>query len=252
LAVWSLTPFLNELDVLEIRLATLDDVVDFHVIGESTQTQSGKPKPLNFPPNSDRFARWAHKIIYRVIEMPGGLAPWEREKRQRRCLWYGFIGSAQDKILLSDVDEIPHPEAVYRARQNILLCNMHVAKLNWRWKTPATEDANGFRWQIARIFPAGAIQKGFDLEDARLEHDLFPAVGPVGWHLSWMGDMEYKLAAFADQNLVPHADLVGAANGGQLFPGIIDQEVEWTDELPPYVIENKERFAHMMMEKPNG
>lgn len=264
MAVWSLTPFFDELDILEIRLATLDDVVDFHVIGESPQTHSGKPKSLFFLENAERFKRWKDKIIHRVIEMPSTATDWDREKRQRKCLWYGFKGNATDLILLSDLDEIPHPDAIHAVRypedvkgkaghevpghipgEWILLCNMHVGKLNYRWKAKAHES-----WQICRIFPAGLVGTKYkDLEEARLTH-MTPLLYPVGWHLSWMNDMQYKLESFVHQELVPHADFVGASEGRPLFPGVVNQELEWTDDLPPYVLANKERFAHMLVERP--
>ena len=38
--------FYNEFDVLEIRLAELDPLVDHFVIVEATHTHTGKPKPL--------------------------------------------------------------------------------------------------------------------------------------------------------------------------------------------------------------
>lgn len=247
MAVWSLTPFFNELAILEIRLATLDDVVDYHVIGESPLTHSGKPKPLVFAENADRFKKWRHKIIHRVIEQPAGdgaAMDWNREKRQRRCLWYGFNGKPSDLILLSDVDEIPHPDAVAAANTNILLCSMHVAKLNYRWVEAAHES-----WQIARIFPAGLIGSQMqDLEVARLTH--MAPIGPPGWHLSWMNDPKHKLESFVHQELVPHADIDGALEGKPLFPDVVKQEVEWTDDLPPYVLANRDRFSHMMVEKP--
>lgn len=253
MAVWSLTPFFDELDILEIRLATLDPVVDWHVLGESPLTHSGRDKELHLLKdlNSPRWDPWRHKMIHRVIEMPTGIDDWQREKRQRRCLWYGFQGEPNDLILLSDLDEIPNPAAVSFAKEAfvqspsaILLCAMHVAKLNWRWKEPAHES-----WQIARIFPASRIGKDLkDLEDARLTH--MEPFGPPGWHLSWMNNPQYKLDSFVHQELVPHADLAGAIEGKPLFPEVVHQELEWTDDLPPYVLANKERFKHMLVEKP--
>jgi hypothetical protein len=253
-AVWSLTPFFDELDILEIRLATLDDVVDFHVIGESPVTHSGHPKELHLLKDLHlpRWDPWRDKIIHRVIEMPTGVHDWTREKRQRKCLWYGFKGDRnEDWILLSDLDEIPHPDAVEAAMlqpkgydEHILLCNMHVAKLNWRWAAPAHES-----WQIARIFPAAYVGELYkDLEEARLHH--MEPIGPPGWHLSWMNNPEYKLRSFVHQELVPHADLAGAQMGMPLFPDVVKQELEWTDDLPPYVLDHPEKFSHMMIERP--
>ena len=43
--------FFNELDILEIRLNTLYDYVDFFVIVESSVTHSGEEKPFYFEKN---------------------------------------------------------------------------------------------------------------------------------------------------------------------------------------------------------
>src|ERR1041384_3452093 len=207
--VYSLTPFFTENDIAEIRFATLDPVVDIHVVGESRLTHSGQPKPLNF--DHDRFKQWAHKIRYIEIDLDnppplrhgefytqgathnGDAAKqdWMREKEHRRQLIKGFDGKPDDLILLSDLDEIPHPDAVACGQENILLCRMHVARLNYRWETEAHESHS-----ICRIFPA---HKFADLEEARLTH--MPPLGPAGWHLSWMQDMGTKLAAFVHQEL---------------------------------------------------
>ena len=49
--------FFNELDILEIRLNTLDPLVDYFVLVESTHTFTGQDKPLHFEPNKTPFAR---------------------------------------------------------------------------------------------------------------------------------------------------------------------------------------------------
>jgi len=40
--------FFNELDLLEIRLKTLDKVVDYFVLVEADKTHRGKKKPLYY------------------------------------------------------------------------------------------------------------------------------------------------------------------------------------------------------------
>ena len=69
--LYSLTPYFNEIDILEIRLATLDEVVDVHVIAEATSTHSGKPKPLTLPDHTDRLEPWLHKIRYVPVDLTG-------------------------------------------------------------------------------------------------------------------------------------------------------------------------------------
>ena len=65
--VYSCSQFFNELDLLELKLETLNDVVDYFVISESTYTHSGKPKNLFYNENKERFKKFHHKIIHQII-----------------------------------------------------------------------------------------------------------------------------------------------------------------------------------------
>ena len=58
--------FYNELDLLELRLNILGDVVDYFVINEANITFTGKPKPLYYQENKERFKKWEDKIIHHV------------------------------------------------------------------------------------------------------------------------------------------------------------------------------------------
>ena len=83
--VYDLTQVLNEMDLLEIRLNILDPYVDKFVIGESTQTFSGNPKPLYVKENWDRFKKWHDKIIYiQIPEFDGEV--FERTAKQKDYL----------------------------------------------------------------------------------------------------------------------------------------------------------------------
>ena len=108
--------FFNELDVLDLRLHELDAVVDRFVIAESPLTFTGKPKPLVFAENRERFARFLPKIEHVVVDdMPVGAntTAWDREWFQRKALARGLSGAAPDDlVLISDVDEIPRPAAL--------------------------------------------------------------------------------------------------------------------------------------------
>ena len=59
--------FFQELDLLEIRLAYLDSIVDVFLIVESRQTFSGKPKDFVFEKNLKRFEKYKNKIQYHKI-----------------------------------------------------------------------------------------------------------------------------------------------------------------------------------------
>ena len=112
--------FFDELDLLEIRLNELAPVVDTFVVTESPLTFRGKPKPLYFHENRDRFAAFSDRIRHLVIEdMPGGETQgdhWRREHHQRTQIARALGDlDGQDMVILSDVDEIPRASSVVEA-----------------------------------------------------------------------------------------------------------------------------------------
>jgi beta-1,4-mannosyl-glycoprotein beta-1,4-N-acetylglucosaminyltransferase len=111
--------YFNEDMLLELRLETLCDHVDFFVIVESVKTISGKPKPLNF--RMENFAKFRDKIRYLVVDdypFPTDDA-WRNERYQRDYIANGIKDAADDDwIIVSDVDEIPRPEAIRLFKPN--------------------------------------------------------------------------------------------------------------------------------------
>lgn len=275
--IWSLTPFFNELDVLEIRLAELDSVVDRHVIAESTICYSGEPKPLHFLENRDRFAPWLDKIEYVVVDdMPNDgevvypRSPfdpaaesirWQREHWQRDSLMRGCTGMDEDDlVLLSDVDEIPRAELVWEAEEGKkpvehevrrIFLPQHVMYLNWRWRESATVA-------ICRM-TSGQTMLRLGPQAVR-EVETFPRKAPrQGWHLSYMGGAEkiqYKIinAAHAELEDDRWTDLDAIQHRmetGQDMFDRRDRRCYWVPitELPDYVKKNPEKFSHMLIDK---
>lgn len=110
--------FYNEYDILEIRLQTYYDYVDYFVISECNKIHTGGDKPYNYLEHSQRFSKYADKIIYikadanqkvedvkrtaknKVIEN------WGIENFQRNALINGLSNcSPEDIIIVSDLDE---------------------------------------------------------------------------------------------------------------------------------------------------
>ena len=56
--IYDAFPFLDELELLELRLKELAAVVDRHILVESTLTFQGTPKPLYYAENERRFANF--------------------------------------------------------------------------------------------------------------------------------------------------------------------------------------------------
>jgi len=145
--------FYNELDLLEIRLNTLNDVVDYFILVESSVTHSGKPKPFIFEENKERFDKFLSKIIHiKVTDTPDDFLntpyiipdtfnnkcvydTWEyisktksfdratqphfgRDFYQKECIKRGMKHASDNDILIfSDLDEIPNPEIISRLNE---------------------------------------------------------------------------------------------------------------------------------------
>ncbi len=141
--------FLNELDLLELRLEILYDVVDYFIITELFETFSGKSKPLLYEKEKNRFKKYSDKIIYNPVSRKqledlknkrwshyvsdfdevipyqnGGKAykyshkSIKREVNHRDSAILGFWNLAEpdDYILLSDLDEIPNPLTIQKSK----------------------------------------------------------------------------------------------------------------------------------------
>ena len=107
-------PFFNELDLLEIRLNSLDPYVDCFILSEATKTFSGLDKPLYYQENKERFKKFSDKIIHNIVEdnTPQELHPYERDIFQKNSIKEIVLKnvSDDDAIIWSDIDEVPNPE----------------------------------------------------------------------------------------------------------------------------------------------
>ena len=113
--------FFNELDLLEIRLNTLNDYVDYFVLVEATKTFTGKDKPLYYNENKERFKQFENKIIHIIVDTyPDSTNPWVLENHQRNSIANGFANCKDnDIILISDLDEIPRPELIDKYKKQL-------------------------------------------------------------------------------------------------------------------------------------
>jgi beta-1,4-mannosyl-glycoprotein beta-1,4-N-acetylglucosaminyltransferase len=175
--------FFDELDLLELRLRTLDAVVDRFVLCESPFTFTGKPKPLYFAESAERFAPWRNKIVALVYPGPSNESPWENEWSQRDYLATA-LGSCEgdDLILLSDCDEIPDPRNVgARPQAKLLLAHrqrMSVGFVNRISRMP---------WLGTRSFPWRNAAACGRMRDVRMLADSELEFIEGGWHFSYLG-----------------------------------------------------------------
>lgn len=110
--------FLNELELLELRFMELYDTVDHFVLVEANRSHNGTPKEFLFEKNKDRYEKkYLDKLIYvKVHDMPeyDKNDIFKLEYFQRNAIMRGLGGrvATGDKILVSDLDEIPNIEAI--------------------------------------------------------------------------------------------------------------------------------------------
>ncbi|MBS1937772.1 MAG: hypothetical protein JSS84_08200 [Bacteroidetes bacterium] len=225
--------FFNELDLLDLRLNTLDAVVDRFVLVEATLTHQGRPKPLHYADNRDRFAAFHHKIEHVVVDQypqHGGADAWVYEKHQRNCIAIGLKGTAPgDQVMISDVDEIPRPEKVREAaalkgvrifRQRMFYYYLNCLNATeaggraYAWNGTVMVDAGDIRGPVQQYRDFSMLMAGYfhpkllnriywnlRLARERMRHGWTPTfIRDGGWHFSYLGGADRiieKIEAFA-------------------------------------------------------
>ena len=152
--------YFDEEIVLDVRLNTLNDFVDYFVIVESKFTHKGEKRDLKF--NHKKFNKFKDKIIYLIYdEVPTKIEivkPEDdegkkygkyilnaayRENGQRNFIQEGLLNAkSNDIILISDVDEIPNlseinfnkiNQKIFLFKQNMFYYKFNLHIPNFRW-----------------------------------------------------------------------------------------------------------------------
>jgi len=214
--------FYNELDLLNYRLSILDEYVDNFILVESTHTFTGKEKPLFYDENKEKFEKFNNKIIHIVVHDFPYKFPninykfnqqWENEYYQRNCIKLGIEKlnnrlNDEDIILTSDVDEIPDPNILIKAKKNTLLFNtQHLNRLalDMYYYNLYYRIGEGSNWHGIKLFTFYAYKKmSLTFQQMRIwEHTYnVPIIEKGGWHLSYFGDIQFiikKIDSFSHQ-----------------------------------------------------
>lgn len=120
--VYDCFTFYNEFELLELRLKSLWDMVDYFVLVEADKTQNNKPKPFYFGERISEFKEFLPKIrhipLKIEVDYKGG-GDWQIEHGQRNSIMYGLNDAEPDDLIfISDVDEIPAPDILHRIEKN--------------------------------------------------------------------------------------------------------------------------------------
>ena len=183
--------FFNEFDLLELRLKTLESVVDQFVLVEGSWTFSGRFKPLHFKDNISRFAKWPIRHVVFDYRVSGGA--WAREHATRDAIVDGLHDAAPDDLIfISDVDEIWRPEAKTCLLGEYPVLTFGMTNYYYRLNTarvphvdwPGTKRLRFRDWTSAQAVRSKAG----------------PAILGAGWHFSFLGNAknaQEKMMAFS-------------------------------------------------------
>lgn len=258
----------SETEWLEIRLNTLDPVVDYFVIVESSKTFTYHPKPLYFRDNFSQFEKFAHKIIYRVLDFEGmeNNSTWERETFQRNALYNavfpGLVGEQApthgDVLLVSDLDEIPKEDTVLLLKTCETPPRVTVRSdfyyYSFQWQHHASD------WH----HPQATFYQG---DDTILPDALRMGPGDVdlqsaAWHcsscLSTVAKMQSKIESFShtEYNHARFKDPAQIVRRVRSGIDLFDREselydkIEHNDDLPTYLREHRDRFPWIVDRDP--
>ena len=217
--------YFDEEVVLDLRLNTLNEFVDYFVIVESIFTHKGEKRELKF--DHKKFEKFKKKIIYLVYENePQGLLEIKdqkndhggyimnallRENGQRNFILEGLNSANDDDfILISDVDEIPnlnnihlnnYKEKIVQFRQEMFYYKFNLKLPNLIWTgTKGCKKKNLINPQWLRNikdkkYPFFRIDTIF----SKTKYISIKFIDNGGWHFSNIKsaeEIEYKLKSY--------------------------------------------------------
>ena len=220
--------YFDEEVVVDVRLNTLNEFVDYFIIVESKFTHKGDPRELRF--NHKKFERFKNKIIYLIYEdKPKEIEiinskdsegeksrkyifnAGYRENGQRNYIQKGLAGAKEnDLILVSDVDEIPELSSLdfTKVKEKIILFkqNMFYYKFNLRlpnliWtgtKGCKKKDLINPQW-LRNIKDRKYSFFRIDTFFSKVKYISIKIINDGGWHFSNIKtpkEIEHKLRSY--------------------------------------------------------
>lgn len=267
--IWDCFPFFQELDMLELRIHTLGPVVDTFILAEGNQTFQGQPKPLHYHEHKQRFAPLLAEYGATLVHVPVTMfpmtdSPWEAEYFQRNAILRGLRDARPDDlIIISDVDEIPHPQVVEAVKVSyehrllpsdaVVCCEqvLYAYTLNWRHVRP---------WYGTRMLKRRSLDMPQALRSTITPRPDERVLTDAGWSFSSFGGVEEvrkKLQSFshAECNTPEYTDRAHIEACIRDGKGILPTDsvsliyVEIDETYPQYILDNPEKFQCWLADK---
>jgi beta-1,4-mannosyl-glycoprotein beta-1,4-N-acetylglucosaminyltransferase len=184
-------PFFNELEILDIRLNTLNDVVDKFVLVEASKTQSKLDKPYYFEQNLHRYTKFLDKIVHVKVDNYPEQDGWAMENYQRNCIIEGLKDiqpNDNDIVAISDVDEIWNPNIVDTVKSHLKFNEFIAIDMKYLVFFLNLETVDK-RW-IGTIFTNAKNLNKISPQYLRNIKDNVQVIKDMGWHLGYQGGKE--------------------------------------------------------------
>jgi len=257
MAVYDVFPFLNELDLLEVRMEILDPYVDYFVIGECNKTFQGNEKPFYFLENRERYKKFEHKIIHnKFIDDKGDAwTNWDRDVNHKNVIAEALKDCKDDDIILiSDLDEIPNLEGVpldsfYKPGQLF-----HMMQEMYYYFIDLHQEGSERNWFGTKVCSYSYFKKtNIDtIRNAKSEGTQIPN---GGWHFTFLGGAEkviQKIESWGHKEFnnehIKSKVAENISNGTDLFfrPNSNLVQVPIDESYPKYLRENLDRYPHFV------
>jgi len=245
--------FYNELELLKARFEELYDIVDYFILVEGTLTFTGNTKPLYYDENKELFAKYNDKVIHIIInDYPDTTNPWDRETHQRNGIERGISKlqlSGEDRIIISDVDEIVSRTLMYDIKMGIRTYESDIYSLEMQLYYYGLEWTVDRKWYHPKMIKYGCFDNIRSCETIR-HYKTNNIINSAGWHISYMGDSNFiinKLKSFSETQACTETNLNSDninsyISEGKLFfnnEKLIKIPIETNISLPCYFLKNR-------------
>lgn len=243
--VVDIVAFNNEFDMLDLRVKILEDVVDRFILKEGNITYQGGPKEC-------LAYQYEHpKVTHMTVELPENSTPWQRDF-YHMAYPVDLTDIPKDSlILMSQIDEVPHPGAVewlknnfdddtvYGFEQTMYQYYLNVLNLDEHWVGTRACGYNLYKSKNAQNIR-------YNIEPKRIED--------AGWHWTFLGGEEkikekiksYAHNEFNNENVLSKVSERISNNEDIFDRGFQLQVVPIDDSYPEYIRNNQEKLSHLI------
>ena len=280
--IYDCFPFFNELDLLEIRLNYLDPVVDYFVLCEARVTFSGISKKLFYEDNKNLFKKFRHKIIHVVVDdTPSeliGADPYKTDQHQRNSVIKGLEKCDDaDIIITSDLDEFPNidriknlkefykPGVLFHLAQNMYYYYFNLKETSGKLLSHSGEfeGVGNKKWLGTKICNYGFLKHcGVDILRHPSMRENGVRIANGGWHFGYVGShkestadqrvlLKIECSCHQEFNNSHYKSNIGKNvedNKDVFFRDSSFEVVELDESFPKYILENKEKYKHLIKE----